>query len=82
MSRRSSFGSIRRHLRDQKSITQREAAELYGCTRLGARIADLRSEGWQIMTKMEKDRNRYGNSVQYARYIYVSEPEPEEARDA
>lgn len=36
------------HLQSGKSITPLEALNLYGCFRLGARIWDLRNEGYDI----------------------------------
>lgn len=59
---------ILRHLRDYGSITQREATEEYGCQRLAARIGELRKAGYQINSKMETSKNRYGERVSYARY--------------
>lgn len=42
--------------------------DLYGITRLGARIYDLRHRGYRIMRVMETGRNRYGDKTAYARY--------------
>lgn len=41
---------ILNHLIEKGTITPIEALELYGCFRLGARIADLKAEGIQIRT--------------------------------
>ena len=38
------------HLKSGKSITPIEALTLFDCFRLGARIADLRKEGYEIKT--------------------------------
>ena len=43
---------ILEHLKAQYSITHLEAERLFGCSRLAARIADLRKQGWRIMTEM------------------------------
>ncbi len=43
---------ILRHLKDKGPLTQMEAAQLYSCWRLGARIKDLRYRGWNIVTEM------------------------------
>lgn len=40
------------HLKSGRSITPLEALELYGVFRLGARILDLRREGYDIQTDM------------------------------
>jgi len=39
---------IGRHLLKGKSITALQALEMFGCMRLGARIYDLRMDGWDI----------------------------------
>lgn len=56
------------HMQTQGSITSMEAYEKYGCTRLSARIKDLRDEGHNIRTAFETSKNRYGDKVSYARY--------------
>lgn len=38
------------HLKSGKSITPIEALTMFDCFRLGARIADLRKEGYDIKT--------------------------------
>ena len=38
------------HLQQGKSITPIEALSMFDCFRLGARIADLRKEGYDIKT--------------------------------
>lgn len=59
---------ILRHLRAFGSISPREALELYGCMRLGARIYDLKRQGFAIRAGRETARNRRGEKVTYARY--------------
>lgn len=59
---------ILRHLRAFGSISPREALELYGCMRLGARIYDLKRQGFVIKAARETARNRRGDKVTYARY--------------
>lgn len=51
------------HLQGGKSITPMEALNLYGCFRLGARIADLRDEGYKIKTTIVT-----GGGKHYASY--------------
>lgn len=60
---------ILRHLNDYGSITALDALKEYGCMRLGARIWDLKREGYDIRTTFETSRNRYGEKISYARYI-------------
>ena len=56
------------HLQSVGSITPGTALEEYGCFRLSARIKDLKDDGVEILTEKEKRRNRFGKTVQYARY--------------
>lgn len=59
------------HMEQHRSITSLEAIELYGCTRLSAKIYDLKRAGKNIIRKMEKAKNRFGHTVCYARYFLV-----------
>ena len=59
---------ILKHLETVGSITPREALDLFGCMRLGARIWDLKRAGYPIMKTMETRKNRNGERVSYARY--------------
>lgn len=59
---------ILNHLRDHGGITSMEAYEIYGCTRLSARIKDLRDEGFNIKSIRETRKNRYGEKVSFSRY--------------
>jgi len=58
---------ILRHLREEGSITQREAAQRYGIYRLAARIYDLRRDGHDIEKELESGEGR----TQYARYYLI-----------
>lgn len=51
------------------SITPLDAMKEFGCMRLASRITDLKAQGYDIMSKMESNKNRYGDTVRYARYI-------------
>lgn len=53
------------------SITQLEAMQDLGCMRLGARVYDLKHEGYNIRRDMETSKNRYGEDTSYARYRLV-----------
>ena len=59
---------ILRHIADYGSISSREAMEEYGIMRLASRVNDLRHAGHPIVREMESSKNRYGESVTYARY--------------
>lgn len=53
------------------SITPVEALNRFGSFRLGARIADLKADGWDIRTDMVRD-GRTGK--RYARYSLTGKP--------
>ena len=57
------------HLASVGGLTQKEANNLYGVERLGARIYELRLLGWRIDTMRETGKNRFGHPVSYARYF-------------
>ena len=50
---------ILKHLLSGKSITPIQALNKFGCFRLGARIHNLRSEGYDIISKLVKKDNKY-----------------------
>lgn len=62
---------ILHHLQKNKSITTLEAFELYGITRLSARIYDLRESGHKIGLIWEYGTNRYGNQVRWGKYFLI-----------
>lgn len=76
---------IIRHLIENESITAWEAIKEYGSTRLTAIIYELRKQGWDIKSEMVTTKNRYGNSVTFARYHLVATPKkttPEQTTEA
>ena len=68
MARQSQREQILQYLKNGNSITQMEAIELFGCTRLAARINELRDEGYPIKSKMISSKNRYGVPMSYCEY--------------
>lgn len=72
--RRTQMDAIREHLRTKKTITSMEAFKLYGCTRLSAKIFDLRKAGWVIDSIPTEGTTRYGDSTIYSTYRFVKEP--------
>jgi hypothetical protein len=56
------------HLKEIDSITQKEANDLYGISRLSARVYDLKKMGYNIGKTTEKVVNRYGNPIRVAKY--------------
>ena len=55
-------------LESGRGITSMEAYNELGCTRLSARIKDLRDAGVQITTERETGTNREGRKISWARY--------------
>ena len=60
---------VLRHLQERGSITAAEALDLYGCSRLAARVSDLRRAGHPIRAERVRGQNRYGEQVTFARYL-------------
>lgn len=54
---------ILQHLQSGKTINPKQAWDLFGCYRLGARIHDLRKQNFQIVTKIF-----YKNGGNFAEY--------------
>lgn len=48
---------ILNHLKQGKTITQAQAAELFDCWRLAPRIHELRGKGYKIETVEKQSRN-------------------------
>lgn len=57
------------------AITQWEAFKEIGCSRLAARVKDLKKAGYPITKIMETTRNRYGKKVSFAKYSLKKEVE-------
>lgn len=60
---------ILEHIQTNGSITPLEALELYGCFRLGARVWDLRHEGFDIETEIIERNGKH-----YAKYFLRQKP--------
>ena len=68
MSRKRTQNSrILQHLLDGHSITPIEALDKFGCFRLGARIFELRKQGFIIDTKQVNN----GKGNKFAKYILI-----------
>lgn len=59
---------ILEHLKKHGSITDLEAYNLYAIRRLGARIWDLRDEGFPIKSEPTKEKNRFGQYTTFVTY--------------
>ena len=59
---------VLRHMKDFGSINPMEAIYEYGCMRLASRIADLKGQGYEIVSERTKGKNRYGEDTSYCTY--------------
>lgn len=50
--------AILKYLQTHEGLSQREATIKLDCIRLGARIHDLRNDGYNIITEMRKGKNK------------------------
>ena len=66
--KRSQKVKILKHMEEKGSITPWEAIKEYNCTRLSARIADLKKDGYAIESEIVYSKNIYGEPVHYAKY--------------
>ena len=57
-----------RYIKDFGSITSFQAYTDLGITQLGARIFELKQEGYNFKTQSKKSKNRYGESVRFIEY--------------
>ena len=78
MSKKNQHSEVLNHLQTKGNITSIEAIELYGATRLSAIIFNLRKKGYDIETKMLTGYTRYGDTCNYAKYIYHGKEENNE----
>lgn len=59
---------VLKHMRKYGTITTKQAYDLYGITRLGARIYELRNMGFDIVSDTVPVKNRFGEKAHVARY--------------
>lgn len=62
--------AILQYIKDFGSITPMQAFADLGITKLATRISEMRKDGIKFKIEMVKNRNRYGKTVQYARYSF------------
>lgn len=55
-------------LTENGSITPMEALDEFGCMRLASRISDLKKAGYPIIKEMVTKKNRYGETIRFAKY--------------
>ena len=61
--------AILTYMRAHGGITQADAYRELACARLGARIFDLKTRGYQIQTIMQTGTNRFGEPTRWAKYV-------------
>ena len=59
---------VLRHLEDFGSITALEAMGEYGIMRLASRIADLKGQGYDIVSERKTAKNRYNEPTNFSVY--------------
>lgn len=59
------------YIREFGSITSYEAYADLGITQLGARIDQLKKDGYEFKTEWESSTNRFGERTDYKRYYLV-----------
>ena len=59
---------VLRHMEELGSITSLEAMQENVIMRLASRITDLKKAGYPIRREMVTRKNRYGETVTFARY--------------
>lgn len=59
---------ILRYMHENGSITDSDARNDLGCTRLAARIGEIKDTGVKVIKTMERGQNRFGEPTRYARY--------------
>lgn len=65
--------AILKYIEDFGSITPMEAFGDLGVTKLATRISEMRRDGMQFKIETIKSKNRYGHTVNFARYSFVKE---------
>ena len=62
---------ILEYIRNFGSISSFEAYANLGITQLGARIDQLKKEGYEFKTEWESNINRFGEKTDYKRYFLI-----------
>lgn len=57
------------YMKEHGSITDIQAYNELAIRRLGARIYDLKAEGYNIVSEMVKAKNRYDQPVRITKYV-------------
>ena len=63
--------AILQYIEDFGSITPMQAFADLGITKLATRISEMRKDGMDFNIEMVGTKNRYGKTVNFARYSFV-----------
>lgn len=63
--------AIINYIEDFGSITPMQAFADLGITKLATRISEMRKDGMKFKIEMVSTKNRYGKSVNYAKYSFA-----------
>lgn len=66
-------GLVLGYIREHGSITNTDAFNALGVTRLANNICDLRKKGVNILDEWEENPNRYGKVCRYKRYFLAED---------
>lgn len=64
---------ILEYLKEYSSITPLDALREFNCMRLATRVFELKQQGYNIKTVIERAENKSGEPVHYARYFLQEE---------
>lgn len=59
---------IRKYLSEGNGLTALEALRLFGCSRLAARINEIREQGFPVDSELVEVETRHGETARVARY--------------
>ena len=62
--------AVLEYFKTNKTLTQLQAIDLFGATRLSDIVYKLKKEGHRITTDTKETINRYGHKVSYGVYTY------------
>lgn len=69
--RKSQKNAVLQYLLAGNTLTTKEAVDMFGCTRLPARISDYRKEGYRIADVWVEGTTRFGTSTKFKAYKIV-----------
>lgn len=62
---------ILKYIADFGFITSYQAYADLGITQLGARIKELKAQGYEFKTEQQKKKNKQGKTIHYVKYYLV-----------